>query len=61
MLFVFIICIIGMVIISFWDKRRGVKSNGLEVDRKMFAMSPGFATGALIILGLLAALYTLLW
>ncbi len=59
--FVFIICIIGMYIISMWDKRRGLRTNGLEVDRSMFKMSPSFATGALIICGVLAALYTIFW
>lgn len=59
--FVFIICIIGMYIISMLDKRRGITTNGLEVDRSMFKMSPSFATGALIICGVLAALYTIFW
>jgi len=59
--FVFVICIIGMYIISMLDKRRGVRTNGLEVDRSMFKMSPSFATGALIICGVLAALYTIFW
>jgi SSS family solute:Na+ symporter len=59
--FVFILCIVGMWIISTIENKRGVKTNGLEVDRKMFKMSPGFAVGALIVCGLLAALYTLFW
>ncbi len=59
--FVFLICIFGMYIISMIDKRRGVKTNGLDVDRSMFKMSPSFATGALIICGVLAALYTIFW
>jgi SSS family solute:Na+ symporter len=59
--FVFVICIIGMYIISMLDKRRGIKTNGLEVDGGMFKLSPSFATGALIICGVLAALYTIFW
>jgi SSS family solute:Na+ symporter len=59
--FVFILCIVGMWIISMIENKRGVKTNGLEVDRKMFKMNPGFAVGALIVCGLLAALYTLFW
>ncbi len=59
--FVFIICVFGMFIISMIDKRRGKKSNGLEVDRSMFKMSPSFAVGALIICGVIAALYTIFW
>ena len=59
--FVFALCIIGMVIISTIDNRKGVTPHGLEIDRKMFKLSPGFAAGALIILGILAALYTIYW
>lgn len=61
MFFVFVICIVGMAIISLIDNRRGVKPKGLEIDRSMFRVTPGFAVGALIIVGLLAALYTLFW
>ena len=59
--FVFIICIIGMVLISTYDNRHGVKPHGLEVDKKMFKLSPGFAVGALIVCGILAALYSIYW
>ncbi|MES2373775.1 MAG: sodium/sugar symporter [Bacteroidota bacterium] len=59
--FVFILCIVGMWIISTIENKRGVKTNGLEVDSSMFKMKPGFAVGALIVCGLLVALYTLFW
>ncbi len=59
--FVFLICIIGMAIISIIENKRGVKPNALEIDRKMFKLSPGFAVGALIVCGILAALYTIYW
>ncbi len=59
--FVFAICVIGMVLISLYENRKGVKPNGLEIDKSMFKTSPGFAVGALIILGVLAALYTIYW
>jgi solute:Na+ symporter, SSS family len=59
--FVFLICVVGMILISLWDNKRGVKANGLEVDRSMFKMNNSFAVGALIILGVLAALYTIFW
>ena len=58
---VFVICVIVMYVISILDNKRGVKPNGLEVDTKMFRVNPGFAVGALVICGILAALYTLLW
>jgi SSS family solute:Na+ symporter len=58
---VFVISIIGMVIISLLDAKKGIKSNGLEVDKSMFKVSNGFAVGALIICGILTALYTFFW
>jgi len=58
---VFVLCIIGMIIISLIDRRRGVVTNGLEIDVSMFKTSTAFAVGALIIIGLLVALYTAFW
>ncbi len=59
--FVFAICVIIMYIISMYENSRGVKTNGLEVDRGMFKMNNGFAVGALIIAGVLVALYSFFW
>lgn len=59
--FVFLIAVIGMVIISVIENRRGVQPKGLIVERGMFRMSPGFAAGALLVCGILAALYTIYW
>ncbi len=59
--FVFILCIIGMSIITNIDQRRGVKSNGLEIDRSMFKLSPAFTAISLLIVGIIAALYTIFW
>ena len=59
--FVFLICIIGMYIISVYENKKGVQTNGLEVDKTMFKMSPSFTVGALIITAVLAALYTVFW
>jgi SSS family solute:Na+ symporter len=61
MFFVFVICMVAMWIISIIENRRGVHVNALEVDRTMFRLSPSFAVGALIICGMLAALYTVYW
>ncbi|RTL59407.1 MAG: sodium transporter [Sphingobacteriales bacterium] len=58
---VFILCVIGMYIISKTENRKGVKPHGLEIDPAMFKTSTGFAIGALIIIGLLVALYTAYW
>lgn len=59
--FVFVICVILMVIISLIDEKRGIKANGLEVDSKMFHVNNGFAAGALIVSGILVALYSIFW
>lgn len=59
--FVFVFCIIGMIIISFFENKNGVNPKGLEIDSKMFKTTTGFAVGALIIIGLLVALYGIYW
>lgn len=59
--FVFILCVIGMAIISNIENRKGVKPNGLEIDKSMFKMHTGFAVGSLIIGGILVALYSIFW
>ena len=59
--FVFALCVIGMYLISIYENKKGIKPNGLEVDKPMFRMSPSFTVGMLVILSLLAALYTLFW
>jgi len=61
MAIVFVLCMIGMYIISIIENRKGVKPNGLEIDASMFKTSTGFAVGSLIIIGLLVALYTMFW
>jgi SSS family solute:Na+ symporter len=43
------------------DYKRGVTTNGLEVDRSMFKMDNAFAVGVLIIGGILVALYSFFW
>ena len=59
--FVFVICILGMVIISLIGNKMGVKPKGLEVDRSMFKLNPAFTVGVLIVGGILTALYTIFW
>lgn len=59
--FVFIFCVIGMVIISMFENKNNDNPKGLEIDAKMFKTTTGFAVGALIIVGILAALYTIFW
>lgn len=61
MAIVFVLCVIGMYIISIIENRKGIVPHGLEIDAKMFKTSTGFAVGAIIIIGLLVALYTAYW
>jgi len=59
--FVFLICVIGMYFISTYETRNGVQTHGLEIDRSMFKLSPSFTVGMLVVLSVLAALYTVFW
>jgi SSS family solute:Na+ symporter len=59
--FVFVICIIGMYIISKIETAKGVVTNGLEIDASMFKTSKGFLAGAVIITGIVVALYSVFW
>ncbi len=58
---VFVICMVGMYLISVVEIRRGVKPEALEVDTTMFKVNPGFVAGSVLICGILVALYTLFW
>lgn len=59
--FVFIISVVGMYIISMIENHKGLIPNGLEVDTKMFKVTPAFAAGALVICLLLVAIYSIYW
>lgn len=58
---VFLICLVCMYFISIWDAKRGVQTNGLEVDSSMFKLHPSFVVGVLVLFGIITALYTVLW
>ena len=59
--FVFLICVIGMYIISMIDHARGTKTNGLEIDASMFRPTNAFIAGSVLIGGILVALYSVFW
>jgi SSS family solute:Na+ symporter len=61
MAIVFILCVIGMYIISTIETRKGAHPHGLEIDPNMFKTSRGFALGSIIIVILLTVLYTIYW
>ena len=55
------ICVIGMFFISIYENKKGIQPDGLEVDKTMFKMSPSFIVGSLIVVSIIAALYTVFW
>ena len=59
--FVFLICVIVMYFISMYENRKGLIPHGLEVDKSMFRTSPSFTVGALIVVGIIVALYSVYW
>ncbi|MBD1385411.1 sodium/sugar symporter [Mucilaginibacter rigui] len=59
--FVFLLCVLGMYIISKIDHAKGVKAKGLEIDAAMFKTSRAFTAGALLVGGIIVALYSFFW
>ena len=59
--FVFLICVTGMYFISVKEYRKGITTNGLEVDTSMFKVSNGFLVGSIIVTAIIAALYIFFW
>ncbi|MGY3054300.1 SSS family solute:Na+ symporter [Pedobacter sp. UYEF25] len=59
--FVFIFSVIGMILISLLEFRHSKNPKGLEIDASMFKPRPGFIVGAVLIIGILVALYTVFW
>lgn len=58
---VFVFCVVGMVIITLSDKASANNPKGLAIDSSMFKPNMGFTVGALLIIGILIALYTVFW
>ncbi|WP_207424925.1 sodium/sugar symporter [Desertivirga brevis] len=58
---VFVFCILGMYVISMIENRDNARNMGLEVDTRMFKTTTSFAVGSLLIIGILAAVYTVFW
>ncbi len=61
MTLVFIILVLLMVVMSIADRKSKYNPKALEIDVKMFRTLPVFLVGATIIIGILAALYTVFW
>lgn len=61
---VFVFCVIGMILISLISPKRVVAAGGpkgLEVDASMFRTSTAFTVIAILICGILIALYAAYW
>jgi SSS family solute:Na+ symporter len=58
---VFIILMILMVVISLADKRSKDNKQIVQIDTTMFKCSPSFIIGSTVIVGILAALYTIFY
>ncbi len=61
MTLVFVILMLLMVVMSLADSSRKDEHKALIIDRSMFKPSPGFIVGSAIIIGILAALYTVFY
>ncbi len=58
---VFIILMVLMVIVSLADPRSKANVRVVEIDKTMFRCSPAFIIGSTVIIGILAALYTIFY
>ncbi|MDJ1493351.1 sodium/sugar symporter [Cytophagaceae bacterium DM2B3-1] len=59
--FVFLICVLGMIILSLTDSKSKNNPKGLEIDPKMFRVSGSFAIGAATVVLILIVLYSRYW
>lgn len=57
--FVFLICIVSMIVISSVSKEQSKST--IEIDPAMFKTTRGFAMGSFIVIGILIVLYTVYW
>ncbi|MBL7775103.1 MAG: sodium transporter, partial [Saprospiraceae bacterium] len=58
---VFVALVALMVVVSLFDKKGRENVRSIEIDPSMFRMSTPFAVGALLIVGILTALYVAFW
>jgi SSS family solute:Na+ symporter len=57
----FVIIFIIMIAMSVVNPKKENDVHVIEVDTTMFRITPGFAIGSIIIMGILTALYTVFW
>ena len=58
---VFIFCVVSMVVISLADPKSKNNPQGLEIDASMFKLAPSFIMGAVVILAMIVGIYTYFW
>jgi SSS family solute:Na+ symporter len=58
---VFIFCVVSMVVITLSDPESKNNPQGLEIDAKMFKLSPTFIFGTVVICLFLTLVYTYFW
>ena len=61
MMITFVTIVVIMVIMSLAKPRPASDHHAVTVDRSMFKVETSFVVGSVIILGVLAALYTVFW
>jgi SSS family solute:Na+ symporter len=57
----FVIIVVTMILISWLRPNKRNEQAIIEVDTQLFKVNTGFVIGSVIILGILAALYTVFW
>jgi SSS family solute:Na+ symporter len=57
----FLVIVVLMVTISLASKKQTAEQGAIQVDRSLYRVSPSFVFSSVIILGILAALYTVFW
>lgn len=61
MVITFVTIVVVMIAMSLINPKKENDTHVIEVDTSMFKITPGFAFGSILILGVLAALYTVFW
>lgn len=61
MSWVFMIILVLMAVITLTDPKSKNNPQGIEIDKSMFKVTPAFTVAAVLICGILAALYTVFW
>ncbi|MGB3107606.1 sodium:solute symporter family transporter [Sphingobacterium siyangense] len=58
---VFVVCVIGMVVISKIDAAKGLLANGFQIETSMFKTNRAFTIGAICVIAAITLLYTIYW